>query len=420
MTPEIVQLSDIVRRPLVDSDGDRIGRVQDVVVRLGDRPHPAVVGLVVRFGGRDLFVPARKIASLAEGKVRFAGQRVDMRRFERREGELLLSADLLARNLINVVVGRLVKANEILLAQVDGSWEVVAVDPRRRTIFSRLVGDRRDLGSAGVVDFASIEPFVAHVPTAKLRIPYRKLAKLHPAQIADLVEAASHEEGEEIIEAVAQDVELEADVFEELDMDHQVEFLEERSDREVARLLEKMAPDDAADLITEISQERRGSVLSLLVEPQRAKVFQLLSYNPETAGGIMSPDFVAVRATSTVGQALAAVAESTAPPEALNVVYTTAHDGALHGSAPLASLVRASPQDPVASVVHEAPPHVHPSWDLDQVARTMSDFNLTVVPVVDRGHGVIVGVVTIDDLIELLLPQGWRRDMSKVTGEERS
>ena len=418
MTPDIVQLSDIVRRPLVDSEGDRIGRVQDVVVRLGDRPHPPVVGLVVRFGGRDLFVPSRKIATLAEGRVRFAGQRVDMRKFERREGELLLSADLLSRNLINLVGGRLVKANEILLALVDGSWEVVAVDPRRRTIFSRLKGGRSDLASSGVVDFASIEPFVAHVPTAKLRIPYRKLAKLHPAQIADLVEAASHEEGEEIIDAVAQDVELEADVFEELDMDHQVEFLEERSDREVARLLEKMAPDDAADLITEISQERRGPVLSLLMEPQRVKVFQLLSYNPETAGGIMSPDFVAVRATSTVGQALSAVAESTAPPEALNVVYTLAHDGSLHGSAPLASLVRADAEHSVASVVHEEPPHVHPSWDLDQVARTMSDFNLTVVPVVDREHGVMVGVVTIDDLIELLLPQGWRRDLGKAKGEE--
>ena len=147
-------------------------------------------------------------------------------------------------------------------------------------------------------------------------------------------------------------------------------------------------------------------------------MFQLLSYNPETAGGIMSPDFVAVRATSTVGQALAAVADSTAPPEALNVVYTMAHDGTLHGSAPLASLVRAPTEHSVATVVHEAPPHVHPSWDLDQVARTMSDFNLTVVPVVDREHGGMVGVVTIDDLIELLLPQGWRRDLGKTKGEE--
>ena len=414
MTPEIVQLSEIVHRPLVDSEGDRIGRVQDVVVRLGDRPHPPVVGIVVRFGGRDLFVPTRKIGSLAEGRVRFDGQRVDMRKFERREGELLLSNDLLTRNLINLVGGRLVKANDIVLAGTDGSWEVVAVDPRRRGILRR----RRPLEGAGVVDFASIEPFVAHVPTAKLRIPYRKLAKLHPAQIADLVEAASHEEGEEIIEAVAQDVELEADVFEELDMEHQIEFLADRSDKEAARLLEKMAPDDAADLITEIDQERRTAILGHLGEPHQGKVLQLLSYNPATAGGIMSPDFVAVDSSISVAEALAAVAGSTAPSEALNVVFTMGEDGKLHGSAALASLVRSLPSAPIATVVQEEPAHVHPTWDLDQVARLMSDFNLTVVPVVDRDHGGMVGVVTVDDLLELLLPQGWRRDLGMAQGEE--
>ena len=105
---------------------------------------------------------------------------------------------------------------------------------------------------------------MAHVPTARLRIPYRKLARLHPAQIADLVEAASHEEGEEIIEAVGQDRELEADVFEELDPEHQIEFIRSRSDAEAARLLATMAPDDAADLIIELDQERRLPVLQLL------------------------------------------------------------------------------------------------------------------------------------------------------------
>ena len=142
------------------------------------------------------------------------------------------------------------------------------------------------------MDWASIEPFVAHVPTARLRIPYRKLARLHPAQIADLVEAASHDEGEEIIEAVGQDRELEADVFEELDAEHQIEFVRSRTDAEAARLLATMAPDDAADLIIELDQERRLPVLQLLPMAQQRKIRALLNYNPETAGGLMSPDFL--------------------------------------------------------------------------------------------------------------------------------
>ncbi len=419
MSIDILHLSRVVRSPLVDDSGDRIGRVEDLVVRLGDDPHPPIVGLVVRFGGRDLFVPARKIAELAEGKVRFAGRRVDLRRFERREGELLLAKDLLARHLINIVGGRLIRANDILLSFSGGTWEVVGVDPARRTLLRRIlrIGPKNP-ENRGVVDFASIAPFVSHVPTARLRIPYRKLAKLHPAQIADLVEAASHEEGEEIIAAVREDVELEADVFEELDLEHQVEFLDSRSVSEAARLLERMAPDDAADLITEVDQERRLPILEMLPEPQQRKVRTLLNYNAETAGGIMSPDFVVVPETASVADALDAVRRSSAPSEALNVVYAVTTSGSLSGSAPLAVLVRAEPSSQIVDVARSEPAHVHANWDLNRTARKMSDFNLTVAPVVDEEHGSLLGVVTIDDLIELLLPQGWRREFGMATVEE--
>ena len=113
-----------------------------------------------------------------------------------------------------------------------------------------------------------------------------------PAEIADLVEAASHEEGEEIIEAVGQDRELEADVFEELDEHHQLEFIRERPDAQVAAVIARMAADDAADLIVEIDQERRARVLALLPPAQRRQIEALLGYNPSTAGGLMSPDFI--------------------------------------------------------------------------------------------------------------------------------
>jgi Mg/Co/Ni transporter MgtE len=178
-----------------------------------------------------------------------------------------------------------------------------------------------------IVDFASIEPFVSHVPSARLRIPYRKLAKLHPAQIADLVEQASHEEGEEIIEAVGLNRELEADVFEELDTEHQLEFLESRSDADAARLLSRMEPDNAADLITEIDQEHRLPILELLPHEQQAKVRQLLSYNADTAGGLMNPDFVSIPPTATVADALEAIRTTRVPAESLQAVGARPTDG---------------------------------------------------------------------------------------------
>jgi Mg/Co/Ni transporter MgtE len=287
-------------------------------------------------------------------------------------------------------------------------------------VLSRLIpGHHRHEAKPGtIVDWASIEPFVAHVPSSRLRIPYRKLAKLHPAQIADLVEAASHDEGEEIIEAVGADRELEADVFEELDTEHQLEFVRSRSDEEAARLLSSMAPDDAADLITEVDQARRMPILNLLPEPQQRKVRSLLSYNPETAGGLMSPDFLSAPSSMAIGSVLDLVRSSSAPPEALNVVFAVDVEGHLVGSASTVRLVQAEPTAPFDSVVEADPAHVHPDWDLGAMVRTMSDFNLIVAPVMDPEHGHILGVVTVDDVLELLLPTGWRRDFGRTAVEE--
>ncbi|HEY1223449.1 MAG TPA: CBS domain-containing protein [Acidimicrobiales bacterium] len=417
---DILHLSTFLHRPIFDSDGDRIGRVQDLVARLGDDPHPPIVGAVIKIEGRNLFVPIRKIGGLAVGRMTFEGRRVDLRRFERRPGELLLAEDLLARHLINLVRGRLIIANEIEIAEIDGKWEVVGVDPGRRPLLRRVLGQKigQRVKADAIVDFASIEPFVAHVPSARLRIPYRKLAKLHPAQIADLVEQASHEEGEEIIEAVGLDRELEADVFEELDTEHQLEFLEARSDTEAARLLSRMEPDNAADLINEVDQERRLPILEHLPSEQQTKVRQLLSYNAESAGGLMNPDFVFVPAAATVDEALEAIRTSKVPAESLHVVFVLDENGQPIGAASIAPLVRARGGDLALSVAQTQIAHVHPHWDLHRIARKMSDFNLTVLPVLDDEHESMIGVITVDDLLEELLPQGWRREFGMSAVEE--
>jgi len=411
---EILHLSTFLRRPIYDTDGDRIGRVQDLVARLGDDSHPPIVGAVIRIEGRDLFVSIKKIGGLAQGRMTFEGRRVDLRKFERRPGEMLLAEDLLARHLINLVRGRIIIANEIEIAQSEGRWAVVGVDPGRRSFLRRVLGHKigSHVQSDSIVDFASIEP------SARLRIPYRKLAKLHPAQIADLVEQASHEEGEEIIEAVGLDRELEADVFEELDTTHQLEFLESRSDAEAARLLSRMEPDNAADLITEIEQERRLPILELLPSEQQVKVRQLLSYNADTAGGLMNPDYVSVAPNATVADALDAIRTSRVPAESLQAVFIVDESGQPIGAASIAPLVRARPTELALSVARTQLAHVHPHWDVLRVSRKMSDFNLTVLPVLDDEHAKMIGVVTVDDLLEELLPQGWRAEFGMSAVEE--
>ncbi|HZU72059.1 MAG TPA: CBS domain-containing protein [Acidimicrobiales bacterium] len=406
----VLHLSCLVNGPVVGPEGQRAGRLVDVIVRLGDGGHPPVSGLVVDAGGEDRFVPVADIESLDGDETRLKVEPRGLGRFERRRGEVLLSKDLSSRHLIHVEGARLVRANEIELACVGGRWQVIGVDTSSKPVLRRMLPRslRERVRSGGVVDWADIEPFVGHVPTARLRIPFRKLARLHPAQLADLVEAASHEEGEEIIRAVGADRALEADVFEELDPEHQVEFLRSRSDEEAARVLAAMNPDDAVDLLAELDQDRRLPILESLPATRQRKIRALLSYHPESAGGLMNPDFVAVPESRKVSDALAAVKASTAPAEAAGVVFVT--DGARHLAAtvPVVELLRADPDAALASVGRPDPVTLDPDADLHEVIRKMTDFNLAVAPVVDE-DGRILGQITVDDVLELMLPSGWRR-----------
>src|SRR5271166_2278596 len=308
MPDAIVHLSSIAGSPLLDSAGSRLGRVEDVIARLdqGDRL-PLVSGLKARIGGRELFVPADRIERLDPSGARTATTKLNLAQFERRPGEVLLRSDVLGRSLINVETARLVLAREVELVCDGGVWRVAGIDTGLRARLRRLLPRRLRRGegeSADFVEWSQLEPFVGHVPTSRLRLTPRRLGRLHPAQIADLVEAASHEEGEEILKAVASNKELEADIFEELDEEHRLEFLNERSDDQVAAVLAKMETDDAADLLMELDQDRRLPVLERLPAGRGLKIKRLLGYNPQTAGGLMNPDFVSVPERSTVEQAL--------------------------------------------------------------------------------------------------------------------
>ncbi len=407
-----LHLSTILRSPLLDRAGERLGRVEDLIVRLADGGYPPVTGLKARIGGRDLFVPTDRIATLEPGAVRLSGEKLSLGRFERRVGEVLLAQDVLGRKLVNVEADppSLVTAHEIELKCIDGWWRVVGVDHSSSAQLRRLLPRpfKRTVADRPFLDWTDLEPFVGHVPTARLRFSHRKLANLHPAEIADLVEAASHDEGEELIEAVGQDRELEADVFEELDEHHQLEFIRERSDIEVAAVIARMATDDAADLIVEIEQERRGRILALLPPAQRRQIEALLGYNPSTAGGLMSPDFIGLSENETVSVAIERVRRSEIAPGTLTTVFLNDGEGKLSGSLAVVTLLRADSQTRLSALAEHEPVSVNTDADLPEVARMMTDYNLVMLAVVDEQERV-VGVVTVDDVLELTLPSGWRR-----------
>jgi MgtE intracellular N domain/CBS domain len=411
-----LRLSRLLKRPVTDRGGGSLGRLADVIVRLRGSDYPLVTGLVAAVGGREIFVPIDQVSSFDGDPLRLSSARLSLRHFGRRDGEVLLRADVLGHRLIDVPNARLVRAADLVLARVSGlpdnlpalhdpEWVVAGVDTSPRRMFGLRAPDT----SGGVRDWHDFEWLIGHVGSALLRGPFARIRRLKPAQIADLLESASAEEETEILGRVRADPELEADVFEELDEDLATRLLGARTDFEIAEVLARMRADDAADAIAELPQQRRQPVLDLLPPGPRQKVLTLMGFASASAGGLMGMDFIALPGMVTVRGALARVRESPLlQPEALTSVHAVDEDGCLTGVARLVTLVQGDPDAALIEVCDTDPIRVGADTDITDVAVLMTDYNLITIPVVDDQHR-LLGVITVDDVLEIALPPDWRR-----------
>src|SRR5712692_11029087 len=217
-----LMVTQLLRSPVMNPAGTEVGRVEDFIVKLADGAYPPVKGLKVRVGAQDVFIGKDLIERLEPRGVRLNTHTIRTEAFQRRPGEVLLATDVLGRHLVDVAKGRIVQAHDLVLAPSEEGWYLAGIDRSPQAMLRRLVPrrGRPDLRRHAIHDWKDVQPFVGHVPTAKLLMPLQRLRRLHPAQIADIVEGASHEEGQEIIEAVESDPALTADIFEELDAEH--------------------------------------------------------------------------------------------------------------------------------------------------------------------------------------------------------
>lgn len=404
--PTVIHLSVLLTQPLVARTGEVVGRLDDVIVRLREDGYPLVTGLVVKVGGRQVYVASKRVAEFTEQRVVLSKDKIDLRGFERRPGEVLLREDLLGHRLIDVTDVELVHAFDVELDLTPDGWVLARLDTRRP---ARLFGLVKQQQGHAARDWKAFEPLLGHEHSASDRSAKTRLRRLKPAEIANLLEDADRQEGSEMLEHVHVDPELEADVFEELDPDLANRLFGEMNDAEAAQVLARMRADDAADAIAELRQQRRLPVLDLLPAGQRTKVLSLLGFSPSSAGGLMNTDVLTCPQGVTVAEALQAVAAArTLQEEALFNVHAVNDSLALVGIATVISLLRADPAERLAAVLDGDPVRVTAETDAVDIALLMADYNLVTVPVVDTDNRVL-GVVTIDDVLEATIPDDWRR-----------
>src|SRR2546428_1148612 len=329
----MLYLSQAIGRPVRDREGGAIGQVADLLVAVGDR-YPPVTGLVVQTERRRIFLPWSSVDSMDETGARLRTTTIDIGEFRQRPNEILLRADLMDKQIVDIDGRKVVRVNDLRLDEVAGALHLVAVDVGGAGLLRRLgmEGPFRTLARnlrlpvpVRYIDWEDVDPVETSIASIKLRVPHGGLAELHPADLATILDQLAPRDRAGVLASL--DDEAVADAIEEMEPDTQVEVLEDLEPERAADILEEMSPDDAADLVADLSDEARDEILALMEREEAAEVRELLGYPEDTAGGIMTTEFVSVPPTPTAAQTIDRPRELQPGDATVYYVFLTHHDG---------------------------------------------------------------------------------------------
>lgn len=390
-----------------DPAGDRLGRVRDVVVIYRKDDPPRVVGLVVEIPGRrNVFLSIGRVTSIASGQVITTGL-INVRRFEQRGGEVRVMTELIGRSVhLNDGSGSAVIEDVAIERDRLGDWQV-------GQLFLRKPKTSASPFAKGPTTFAQWSDVRDQQVAGQTQSAELLVASYSELKAADLANTLLDLPEERLLE-VAEELPDErlADALEEMPEDEQVHILEALGDERAADILDAMEPDDAADVLGALSDVRAEQLLDLM-EPEEAEdVRALLEHGPDTAGGLMTSEPIVLSADATVAEALALIRRHELHPALAAAVFVTlppyeTPTGRLLGVVHFQRMLRYPPHERLGAIIDDSVEPVHVSASAAEVARMLASYNLVSLPVVDRAHH-LVGTVTVDDVLDYLLPDDWR------------
>jgi magnesium transporter len=414
-------VSELVGKVVTDLDGERVGRVQDVIATTRpDIPHPRVAALLVKQPRGTIMVPYDSIAVLVAPAIPLHHRLADITPYQPAENDIFLARDVLDKQIIDTDGMRVVRVNDLELSRVNGCFYVANVDISNLGLMRRLglarvtqsIAGRlgRSQLPAGTISWDDVELLGAD-QAMRLRVPGSKVNELHPADLAEIISDLSRSEGSRLLDSL--NLEQLADTLEEVEPEFQASLVEAMPDERVADVLEEMAPDEAADLLAELPEDRSEEILKLMEREDADDVRRLLTYDEDTAGGIMTTEFVGVSPDLTAEQAMAVLRETANEAETIFYVYVWDPSQHLLGVFSLKNLVLAQPATPVRDFMERRVVTVSLADSQEDVAQIIAKYNLLAVPVVDDDQR-LQGIVTADDALDKIIPTAWKKRLPKL------
>lgn len=406
MTSTRVYAARIAGLTVFDPNGDQVGRVRDVVARPRETRPPHVIGLVAELPmRRRVFLPIGRIEAIDAEAVVLGTGTISLRRFERRTGELLALEDLLDRQVTIVDGDRPATVVDVAMdSDRTGDWSLTRVAVREHT--GRLA--RR--GHLHQLEWGQVRGLIGIAQAQGTASLLAVIEDMRPADLANMLQDMTDSRRNEV--AAALDDERLADVLGELPEHDQVEILAALDRNRAADVLEEMDPDDAADLLAELPKPDQEALLDLMEPEEAFPVRALLDYSPGTAGSLMTSEPVVMTHDATVAEALARIRQQQLPPAVAAQVFVTraptaTPTGRYLGVVHFQRLLREPPAAILGGIIDKGIDPLEPDTSVGEVTKRLATYNLVAIAVVDHGDR-LVGAVTVDDLLDHLLPRDWR------------
>ena len=412
-------ISQLIGKAVVDSNGQLLGYVDEILAVLKpETQHPLLSSLVVSRKQELKHYPFSMVSVLFASEVSLCLPGEKLPQHNPEEDEIRLIDDVLDKQIIDTNGIRVVRVNDLEITRVNESWYVSNVDIGVSGILRRIgmtkladlaSGLFKRKNSANKISWDYVE-LLMHDQFMRLKVPGEKIRDLHPADLAELLSDLSQHESRKLLETM--DIEQLADALEEVEPEFQASLIQEMTDEKVADVLEEMSPDEAADLLAELPAERTEDLLELMEDQEADEVRLLLSYPEDSAGGIMTTDFAALKPGLTAAQAIEALRDLDPDAESLFYIYVTDDKNHLMGVFSLSDLILAQPGTLVSSFMHEKVVTAHVLTKQETLAQLIAKYNLLAIPVVDSENR-LLGMVTADDALDKIIPTAWKKKLPR-------
>lgn len=414
-----VFVSEILKKPVLDPKGEEIGKVKDIVVVKGE-PLPKVSSLILEKKRIYLLLPWQELNIFNKRIISAKTYADNLSQYNFDEKDLLIVRDIFDKQIVDANGAKVVRVNDVKLEGYNNEAVLIAVDVGMRGIMRRLGIERsgedfmrlfnRHL-PYNLISWNYIQPLEPKLTQISLKIPRQLLSELHPADLAEIISQISHKEGATFFKGL--DVETAAEALSELEPDVQAAIITTMDSEKAADIIEEMPPDEAADVLSDLPAEKAKEILENIEKEEAEDIQELLSHKEDTAGGLMTNEFIAYNQNMTIKEAIEKFRKDAEDIETVYYIYVLDNDEKLCGVISLRELLLADSSAKLSDIMETKLKTVTPEINEDTVSEIISKYNLVALPVIDE-EGYLLGIVTVDDILDRIIPPVAKRKRMKI------